>query len=247
MPRAPSFISRCTSSRIACSCAVVAGLSSRPMTCSRSVAAPMNDAKFGVTPRFSRSSMPSCSVDHSMGYFRSPWPASRRVRIGVGDRSHRVALAEYFGRHSLLDVAHRSTVGPERIVARHHVDESRRDREAVGPDRCLRLGVVKIADRLDRVADDPDVGAGARIARSVVDRSAGDNHIEPVFRRRRACPGSRRDRTSQRERQEAPRGLSLYAKQSFRHLHRVRIHAAGLAAAAGFRTKRAPKISTTVG
>ncbi len=81
MPNAPASISRRTSSRIWSSCAGVGGLFSRPITYSRIVGAPMNDATFCEIPCFSRWLRYSASVVHSISYFRSPCASRRRFFI----------------------------------------------------------------------------------------------------------------------------------------------------------------------
>ncbi len=62
---------------------------------------------------------------------------------------------------------------------RHHVHEARARRRARRPERSSsRVGVVQIADRRDRVADDTDVGADTGTAGAVVDRAAGNDDVE---------------------------------------------------------------------
>src|SRR5262249_46260973 len=52
-----------------------------------------------------------------------------------------------------------------------------------------RVGVRKIADRLDAVAADPDVG-GARLGAGAVDhQAAGEDHVEPA--QFQTCPRRR--------------------------------------------------------
>ena len=72
MPSAPASISRRTMSRIASSSDGVGLRSASPITCSRTVVAPRNDATFCDTPRRSSSCRYSDSVVHVMSNFRSP-------------------------------------------------------------------------------------------------------------------------------------------------------------------------------
>ena len=141
--------------------AAVGFWSSRPMTCSRIVVAPTNEATFGETPRFSSSRRYSASVVHVMSYLMSPCSSTMPLLHRVVERAHRAAFAEDLERHALADVALRAAVGEQRLGRpREHVDEAGRDgqarwrRSTVAPSRC------EVADRGDAVAADADVGRG---------------------------------------------------------------------------------------
>ena len=78
MPSAPASISWRTSSRMAWISAGLALRLPRPTTCSRTVAAPMNEATLGETPFFSRNARYSDSVVQVMSYLMSSCsPVSR--------------------------------------------------------------------------------------------------------------------------------------------------------------------------
>ena len=72
MPSAPASISCRTSPRIRSISAGVGARSSRPITYSRTVAAPRYEATLGATPFFSRYARYSASVVHLTSYLRSP-------------------------------------------------------------------------------------------------------------------------------------------------------------------------------
>jgi hypothetical protein len=57
---------------MACICSGEGAPLRKPMTCSRTVAAPMNEATLGDTPFFSRKARYSASVVHVMSYLMSP-------------------------------------------------------------------------------------------------------------------------------------------------------------------------------
>ena len=66
----------------------VGGRSSRPTTCSRTVAAPTNEATLGAIPRRSRWARYSASVVHSISYLKSPcWARARAFISGVSGPS----------------------------------------------------------------------------------------------------------------------------------------------------------------
>src|SRR5262245_9185010 len=110
MPSAPASISFRTSSRIWASCSVVAFLSSRPITYSRIVVAPMEEATVHEMPIFFQ-------IPQIFGEGR---PLNLKFQIALGCLSpafhfvsqgtHRIALAEDFGGHSLFDVAQAARV-----------------------------------------------------------------------------------------------------------------------------------------
>jgi hypothetical protein len=83
MPSAPASISRRTSARISSSCAAVGVLSSSPITCSRIVVAPMNEATFCDTPRRSSPCRYSDSVVHVISNLMSPICSSARCFIAA--------------------------------------------------------------------------------------------------------------------------------------------------------------------
>ena len=83
MPSAPASISWRTSARISSICAGVGFLSSSPITCSRMVVAPRNDATFCDTPRRSSPRRYSDSVVHVISNLMSPICSTARRFIAA--------------------------------------------------------------------------------------------------------------------------------------------------------------------
>ena len=94
IPSAPASISFRTSSRISSSCSGVGCLSSYPITYSRIVVAPMNDATLHDTPRFSRYCRYSASV----------FPVGCRIDVGL--------LANFVLAHPIVHRPHRFAFAP---------------------------------------------------------------------------------------------------------------------------------------
>ncbi len=179
IPSAPSSIPCRTSARIWSSCSGVGFRSSRPITCSRIVVAPMNEATFVETPRFSSSRRYSASVVQVMSYLMSPHLLDQACLHAVVERAHRAALAEDLERDALADVALRASVHEQRLGRpREHVDEAGRHRQVRRVDRHAGARRSQASDARDPVAFDSDVDDAAGIARTVVHRAVPDDGVE---------------------------------------------------------------------
>ena len=105
-----------------------------------------------------------------------------------------LALPEDLGRHALADVALRAGVGEEVVRGpREHVDEAGGDGEAGRVDHRAASGAGEIADRLDAVAAQAEVGPAWRAARAVVDGAALDQHVERGRLQRRRREGGQKE------------------------------------------------------
>jgi hypothetical protein len=94
----------------------------------------------------------------------------------VGQRPHRLALAEHFAGHALAHVALPARVGDQRLVGpAEHVDEPRRDGQTL--DVQYFPSGPTWPDRHDAVADDADIGGERRAAAPVVDGPATQHEV----------------------------------------------------------------------
>ena len=103
----------------------------------------------------------------------------------VVDRTHRFAFAHDLGCYALPDFALRTAIRDERLRRPgKHIDEAGRDREPARIDRHLGRSAFEIADAGDAIAAQRNVRLPSFAARSVVDRTAPDNDVELLRRRR---------------------------------------------------------------